>query len=81
MQPCLDPCGKLIQTTQDEREFTFQARFIFDLLGLCFDLLQTFSHPRYPGFKLSFVDQPLGIAINQPGDPLAQATHPCFQAA
>ena len=71
MQSCLDPCGKIIQTTQDEREFTLQARFIFDLLGLLFHLLQAFSHPCHPGFKLPFVDQSFGITINQSGNTLS----------
>ena len=50
-----------------------------DLLSLFFDLLQAFSHTCYPGFKLLFVDQSLSVAINQPGNPLPQSAHPCFE--
>jgi hypothetical protein len=52
MQPGLYPRSKLVKTTQDERQFLLQAGFIFDLLGLLFNLLQTFSHTGNPGFKL-----------------------------
>src|SRR6266700_1037645 len=81
IQSCLDPCSKLVKATQDKRQFALQAHFICDLLGLCFDLHQTFSHPCYSGFKLCFVNKSFGIAIDQPGDPLPQAAHPCLQAA
>jgi len=63
------PC-ELVEATQNEGEFPLQACFIFDLLSLCFHLLQPFSHAHYSGFKLFFVDQSLGITINQAGNAL-----------
>jgi hypothetical protein len=63
VQTCLDPRCKLVEASQDEREFALQAHFIGDLLRLVLTLLQTFSHTCNPGFKLVFVDQPLSITI------------------
>ncbi len=81
MQSILDSGSKLIKATKDERQFTLQAGFIIDLLSLFFDLLQAFSHPCHPRFKLPFVDQSVGIAVNEPGNALLQASHPCLEAA
>ncbi len=79
VQSCLDPSGKLIETTQDQPEFSLQTRFIFHLLGLCFHLLQAFSHTCHPGFKLLFVDESLRITVNQAGNALPQSPDPYFE--
>src|SRR5262249_24070063 len=36
---------------------------------------QALPQPGDPGLELPFVDEPLGVAINQPGQPLAQLVH------
>jgi hypothetical protein len=66
MQSGLDARGNLIEATENERQFSLQARFIFDLLDLCFHLFQSFTYACHAGFKLVFVDQSFRIPVDHP---------------
>jgi len=80
MQSGLHSCGKLVEPTQDQRQCSLQTGFVSYLLGMCFHMLHPFSHACHPGLKLRFVNQSLGITINQACHPLSQPSHPCLEA-
>ena len=78
LQTICDVRRKILKATEHERQFCFQTSFISRLLDGCFQVLQTLAQSRHPWFKLCFVNQPLGVAINQACYPLAHLPHLAF---
>ena len=71
VQPGFDSCSKLIETTQEQREFSLLANFIPHVLGLLFHLFQPLSHMRHPGFKFFFLDESFSITVDQSSNALS----------
>lgn len=82
VQTSFDLSRKRLQATRQERQFRLQPGFISRLLDLGFPVPQALAQARQPWFKLRFVSEPLGGAVNQacyspfapvpPGVPAAQ---------
>jgi hypothetical protein len=49
-----------------------QCRFILELLSLLFESCEALPQPGNAGFKLLFVNQAFGVAVDQPGEALPQ---------
>jgi hypothetical protein len=74
-QPRLHLPGKLRQPVHDRTKLLLQ-RSCFRCHGrLLFKLRQALSQPSEPRRKLAFLDQSLGIAVNQAGNPLLELGH------
>jgi hypothetical protein len=62
---------KLLHPADDQLEFPLQRLALGELLTLHFNLRNTLPELGHPGLEFLLVNEALGIAINQPGDPLA----------
>ena len=47
---------------------------------MCFKVLHSFTHTCHPRFKFLFVNEPIGITVDQACDPSAELAHLNFQA-
>jgi hypothetical protein len=71
----LDLGGDILKTTNNQVQFRVEGRLIRQLLALLLEAGQALAHAEQPGLKLGLVDEPLGITIDSPGDPLPELGH------
>ena len=73
--------GKVLQTANNQLQFSVQGRFLCQRLALLLQPGETLTQASHPGLKLSLVDGTLGITVDQAGDALASLTDLAFNRA
>jgi hypothetical protein len=63
---------KVLQASNNQPQLRVQCRFILELLGLLCESCEALTQPGNPGCKLLFVNEPLGVAVDQPSKALPQ---------
>ena len=66
---------KGFQTTQNGPQFLFPFCIFFQVLELLLKVLETLTHTCHSRFKFLFVNQSLGIAIDQTGHSSTEFAH------
>ncbi len=66
-----DLAGELFQTTDQQPEVLLQRGLVGEPVSLLLKARQALSQARDPWLKLLLVDEAFRVAVNQPGQPLA----------
>jgi hypothetical protein len=72
VQSLLDFGSKCLQTPENHTQLFLHLCFLFEAGQLLFQVLYSFPHPGDPRFKFGLVNEPISIAIDQPGDSSAE---------
>jgi hypothetical protein len=70
-----DVLGKGFSSPNNQSNLSLQASFILNLLNVFFDLLDPLTHTR---IKLSFVNDSLGITVDETGNTLSKSPQACL---
>jgi hypothetical protein len=73
-QPRLDLCRKVLRAPDDQLQFGVQAGFFSNLLALGFRVSGPLVERGEPGPELRLFNEPLGVTVNQPRQPLPHLT-------
>jgi N-terminal domain of reverse transcriptase/Reverse transcriptase (RNA-dependent DNA polymerase) len=71
LQPRVELGCKVLQASNNQTDFRLKGRHIKELLALLLQLRETLAQAGNAGFELVLFQQPLGVAVNQPREPLA----------
>ena len=72
LQACVYSCSELFEAPNDQAQFRLQGGFIGETLALLFQMSDPLAQAGDPGFEFLFLDEPLGITVNQPGKALPE---------
>src|SRR6476659_2082868 len=70
LQPRVELGCKVLQASNNQTDFRLKGRHIKELLALLLQLRETLAQAGNAGFELVLFQQPLGVAVNQPREPL-----------
>ena len=71
LQPRSNLGRKILQASNDQTDFGLKGCHIDALLALLLQLEEALPQAGNTGFELVLFQSPLGVAVNQPGEPLA----------
>ena len=72
---------KVFQTPHDQMQFTLQRFLAGQVLTLFLNMRDALVKPGHSGLEFRFVDQPVGVAINETRNTLTQLAQLCLQGA